>query len=111
LALSVIGRVGWIDTSRLEQFILNCQDDKDSRIAGRLRDMLDVHHTFFSMSGLSLSGHMGRIGNWGGAQYLHCQRASFGSWACIAQVISNSDGDMGDRLGMHSILKQDKVTP
>ncbi len=83
MALSIIGRVGWIDTSRLGQFILNCQDDKDGGITDSPRDMPNVYHTFFGLCGLSLIGHMKKIGSWGGAQYLHCRRALFGSWACV----------------------------
>ncbi len=83
MALSIIGRVGWIDTSRLGQFILNCQDEEDGRIADRPRDMPYVYHTFFGLCGLSLIGHMEKSGSQGGAQYLHCRRASFGSWACV----------------------------
>ncbi len=66
LALSIIGRVGWIDMSRLGQFILNCQDNKDGGIANRPRDMPDVYHTFFGLCGLSLIGHMEKIGSQGG---------------------------------------------
>ena len=62
-ALSIIGRVGWIDTSRLGQFILNWQDDKDGGIADRPWDMPDVYHTFFGLCGLSLIGHMEKIGS------------------------------------------------
>jgi hypothetical protein len=47
LALSIIGQVGWIDTSRLGQFIMNCQDNEDGGIADSPRDMPDVYHTFF----------------------------------------------------------------
>jgi prenyltransferase beta subunit len=63
LVLSIIGWVGWIDTSRLGQFILNCQDDKDGGIANRPWDMPDVYHTYFGLCGLSLIGHMEKIGN------------------------------------------------
>jgi geranylgeranyl transferase type-2 subunit beta len=82
-ALSIIGRVGWIDTSRLELFILNFQDNKDDGIANRPRDMPDVYHMFFGLCGLSLIGHMEKIGSRGGAQYLHCRWALFGSRACV----------------------------
>ena len=38
-ALSIMGRVSWIDTSKLGQFILNCQDDDDGGIADRPQDI------------------------------------------------------------------------
>ncbi len=66
MALSIIGRVGWIDTSRLGKFILNCQDDEDGGIANRPPNMPDVYHTFFGLCGLSLIGHMEKIRSWGG---------------------------------------------
>jgi prenyltransferase beta subunit len=52
--------------SGLGQFILNCQDEEDSGIANRPRDMPDVCHTFFGLCGMSLIGHIKKIRNWGG---------------------------------------------
>ncbi len=85
MALSIIGWVGWIDMSRLGQFILNCQDDKDGGITDRPRDMPDVYHTFLGLCGLSLIGNMEKIGSRGGAQYLRCRRVLFRSWAFVCR--------------------------
>jgi len=56
-ALSIMGRVQWINTKKLKKFILQCQDDVDGGIADRPHDMADVFHTFFGISGLSLLGY------------------------------------------------------
>ncbi|KAL9190092.1 hypothetical protein ACHAXT_007303 [Thalassiosira profunda] len=68
-ALSIMGRVSWINTSKLGQFILNCQDDDDGGIADRPQDMPDVYHTFFGLCGLSLIGHLEKIGDKEGRKY------------------------------------------
>ncbi|KAL3789926.1 hypothetical protein HJC23_010611 [Cyclotella cryptica] len=60
-ALSILGKVNWIDTSKLALFILNCQDEDDGGIADRPNDMPDVYHTFFGLSGLSLIGELGKF--------------------------------------------------
>ncbi len=111
MVLSIIGRVGWIDTSRLGQFILNCQDDKDGGIANRLRDVPDVYHTFFGLCRLSLIGHMEKIRSWGGGTVFTLPTGIVQKLGLRAQVISNSDGGIDDQLGMHSILEWDKVKP
>ncbi len=103
--------MGWIDTSRLGQFILNCQDDKDGEIADRPWDMPDVYHTFFGLCRLSLIGHMEKIGSRGGGTVFALPMGVVRKLGLRAQVISNSDGNVEDRLGMHSILKWDKVKP
>ena len=56
-ALSILGRVDYINSKKLQSFILNCQDDEDGGIADRPLDMADVFHTFFGISGLSLLGY------------------------------------------------------
>ncbi len=86
-ALSIMGRVSWIDTSKLGQFILNCQDDEDGGIADRPQDMPDVYHTFFGICGLSLIGHMGKIGGRDGRVYrevdpIFALPSSSGGWDC-----------------------------
>ena len=53
-----MGRVSWIDTSKLGQFIRNCQDMMMGGIADRPQDMPDV----FGLCGPSLIGHMGKFG-------------------------------------------------
>jgi geranylgeranyl transferase type-2 subunit beta len=97
-ALSIIGRVGWIDTSRLGQFILNWQDDKDGGIADRPWNMPDVYHTFFGLCGLSLIGHMEKIGSRGGGTVFEVPTGVVWKLGLHAQVISNSNGDV-DNLG------------
>ena len=54
----IMGRVSWIDTSKLGQFIRNCQDMMMGGIADRPQDMPDV----FGLCGPSLIGHMGKFG-------------------------------------------------
>merc|ERR1711874_623004 len=62
-SLSILGRVEWIDTTKLGNFIMRCQDDEDGGISDRPDNMADVFHTFFGIAGLSLSGllHSGKI--------------------------------------------------
>ncbi|CAM9336623.1 unnamed protein product [Pylaiella littoralis] len=53
-ALKILGKVGWIDGSRLKGFILRCQDTEDGGIAERPGNLADIFHTFFGIAGLSL---------------------------------------------------------
>ena len=98
--LSIMGRVSWIDTSKLGQFILNCQDDDDGGIADRPQDMPDVYHTFFGLCGLSLIGHMGKIGNREGRIYRKVDPVFalpediVQQLGLMAQVISDSRGEV-----------------
>mmetsp|Transcript_24100 Transcript_24100/g.65269 ORF Transcript_24100/g.65269 Transcript_24100/m.65269 type:complete len:295 (-) Transcript_24100:294-1178(-) len=55
-ALSIIGKVDWIDSQKLAEFILDCQDGDDGGISDRPGNMADVFHTFFGVAGLSLLG-------------------------------------------------------
>lgn len=59
--LSILGRVDWINCTKLVDFILKCQDDEDGGIADRPDDMADVYHTFFGICGLSLMGHLQKL--------------------------------------------------
>ena len=90
--------MGWIDTSRLGQFILNCQDDKEGGIANSPWDMPDMYHTFFGLCGLSLIGHMEKIGSRGGGTVFEVPTGVVWKLGLHAQVISNSNGDV-DNLG------------
>ncbi|CAM9418899.1 unnamed protein product, partial [Phaeothamnion confervicola] len=56
-ALSILGRVGWIDGGKLAGYILRCQDADDGGIAERPGNMADIFHTFFGIAGLALLGH------------------------------------------------------
>jgi geranylgeranyl transferase type-2 subunit beta len=55
-ALSILGKVKWIDTDTLASFICACQDIEDGGIGDRPGNMSDVFHTFFGIAGLSLLG-------------------------------------------------------
>ena len=109
-ALSILGRVNWIDTSKLGQFIMNCQDGDDGGIADRPSDMPDVYHTFFGLCGLSLIGHLGEIGNSNGRTYREIDPV-FALPADVvrrvglnAQVAQSSQGELDVRLMVHSVL-------
>lgn len=52
-----IAQVDWIDASRLQGFILRCQDAEDGGIAERPGNLADIFHTFFGIAGLSLLGY------------------------------------------------------
>ncbi len=55
-ALSILGRMSWIDRDKLGQFILSCQDREAGGISDRPGNMADVFHTYFGIAGLSLLG-------------------------------------------------------
>jgi geranylgeranyl transferase type-2 subunit beta len=55
-ALSILKKIGWIDSSALSNFILNCQDEDNGGISDRPDDEVDVYHTFFGIAGLALLG-------------------------------------------------------
>ncbi|KAG0169598.1 hypothetical protein DFQ28_003517 [Apophysomyces sp. BC1034] len=56
-ALSIMGRVHWIDREKLIAFILSAQDPEQGGISDRRGDMVDVFHTLFGLTGLSLLGY------------------------------------------------------
>ncbi|KAI9827589.1 MAG: hypothetical protein M1826_006251 [Phylliscum demangeonii] len=58
-SLAIIGRLHWIDSGRLEHFILSCQDGETGGIADRPGDLVDVFHTVFGLAGLSLLRYPG----------------------------------------------------
>nr|POE51628.1 geranylgeranyl transferase type-2 subunit beta [Quercus suber] len=60
-SLSMIGRLHWIDRTKLINFTLECQDIDEGGIADRPGDMVDVFHTHFGLCGLSLLGHEGLV--------------------------------------------------
>eukprot|EP00581_Thalassiosira_minuscula_P000823 CAMPEP_0183741662 /NCGR_PEP_ID=MMETSP0737-20130205/62742_1 /TAXON_ID=385413 /ORGANISM="Thalassiosira miniscula, Strain CCMP1093" /LENGTH=406 /DNA_ID=CAMNT_0025977069 /DNA_START=17 /DNA_END=1234 /DNA_ORIENTATION=+ len=109
-ALSIMGRVSWINTSKLGQFILNCQDDDDGGIADRPQDMPDVYHTFFGLCGLSLIGHLEKIGDKEGRKYPEVDPVFALPTVVVqklglrAQVISEDGGKVEDRLKTHAVL-------
>ncbi|PWN22298.1 putative BET2-geranylgeranyltransferase type II beta subunit [Microstroma glucosiphilum] len=58
-ALSILGRLHWIDAGKLVKFILSAQDPDSGGIADRPDNVSDVFHTFFGLAGLSLLGFRG----------------------------------------------------
>ena len=70
-ALSILGKVNWIDVDKLVEFILACQDGEDGGISDRPANVADVFHTFFGISGLSLLGYFDGPGK---ERYSHYRR-------------------------------------
>ncbi|KAH7170690.1 terpenoid cyclases/protein prenyltransferase alpha-alpha toroid [Dactylonectria macrodidyma] len=58
-SLEMVGRTHWIDRDALIAFILKCQDVEKGGISDRPDDMVDVWHTLFGITGLSLLGYPG----------------------------------------------------
>ncbi|XP_064649465.1 geranylgeranyl transferase type-2 subunit beta-like [Lineus longissimus] len=56
-SLKIIGKIHWIDKTKLIRFILACQDDETGGFADRPGDMVDPFHTLFGITGLSLLGN------------------------------------------------------
>ena len=71
-SLSILGKVPWINTNKLANYILKCQDIVDGGIADRPDDMADVFHTFFGIAGLSLLGHLHRADQVTDSSTTHC---------------------------------------
>jgi len=58
-SLAIIERTHWIDRDQLVGFILRCQDQEAGGISDRPGNMVDVWHTVFGLSGLSLLKYPG----------------------------------------------------
>ncbi|KAI0483167.1 terpenoid cyclases/protein prenyltransferase alpha-alpha toroid [Xylariaceae sp. FL0804] len=58
-SLDMIGRKHWIDQEKLAHFILTCQDVENGGLSDRPGNMVDVWHTLFGLTGLSLLGYPG----------------------------------------------------
>jgi len=58
-ALSILGKISWIDRDKLGEFILAAQDTERGGISDRPGNMADVFHTYFGIAGLSLLGYSG----------------------------------------------------
>lgn len=58
-ALSILGKLHWIDRDKLMEFILASQDLENGGIADRPGDWVDVFHTIFGLAGLSMLGFPG----------------------------------------------------
>ncbi|KAK4192776.1 terpenoid cyclases/protein prenyltransferase alpha-alpha toroid [Podospora australis] len=58
-SLEMIGKTHWVDKQQLINFILRCQDTEKGGISDRPGDMVDVWHTLFGITGLSLLDYPG----------------------------------------------------
>ncbi|KAH6648617.1 type-2 proteins geranylgeranyltransferase subunit beta [Truncatella angustata] len=58
-SLAMIGKTHWIDRDALIKFILRCQDTELGGFSDRPGNMVDVWHTLFGLTGLSLLGYPG----------------------------------------------------
>lgn len=58
-SLAMIDKTHWIDRDALFKFILRCQDTEQGGISDRPGNMVDVWHTLFGLTGLSLLGYPG----------------------------------------------------
>ncbi|CCC68074.1 hypothetical protein NCAS_0A15160 [Naumovozyma castellii] len=55
-SLAIINKLNWIDYKKLRHFILSSQDTKRGGISDRPDNEVDVFHTLFGITGLSLMG-------------------------------------------------------
>ena len=46
-----------INTEKLEEFVLQCQDEEDGGMSDRPGNTTDIFHTFFGLTALSLINH------------------------------------------------------
>jgi prenyltransferase beta subunit len=46
-----------INTQKLEEFIISCQDEEDGGMSDRPGNTTDIFHTFFGLAALSLIDH------------------------------------------------------
>ena len=53
-SLKIIGKLDWINTEKLKNYILSCQDDETGGFSDRPGNMPDPFHTLFGIAGLSL---------------------------------------------------------
>ncbi|KAK3335385.1 terpenoid cyclases/protein prenyltransferase alpha-alpha toroid [Cercophora scortea] len=58
-SLQMIGKTNYIDKDKLVGFILRCQDTETGGISDRPGDVVDVWHTLFGLTGLSLLDYPG----------------------------------------------------
>lgn len=57
--LCILERIDWLSKDKLIEFILTCQDSETGGISDRPGDMVDVFHTLFGITGLSMLGYPG----------------------------------------------------
>ncbi|KAI0890162.1 geranylgerany transferase type II beta subunit [Annulohypoxylon maeteangense] len=58
-SLSIIDRAHWVDREKLIKFTLSCQDTEKGGLSDRPGNMVDIWHTFFGLTGLSLLEYPG----------------------------------------------------
>ncbi|WVN86270.1 uncharacterized protein L203_101432 [Cryptococcus depauperatus CBS 7841] len=58
-SLSILGKIHWVNATKLTEFILSAQDLDDGGIGDRPGNWVDVFHTIFGCAGLSLLGYPG----------------------------------------------------
>jgi geranylgeranyl transferase type-2 subunit beta len=111
-ALSIMGRVSWINGDKLATFILKCQDNEDGGIADRPDDMADVFHTFFGIAGLSLLGHLHGDNVKGEYRKIDPVYALptdvVKRLGLQAQVLTRNGETVNERLGGYTIYNEDK---
>lgn len=56
-SLTMLNRIHWVDRTKLEEFILACQDAETGGFSDRPGDITDPFHTLFGLAGLSLLGN------------------------------------------------------
>ena len=111
-ALSILGRVQWINGDKLATFILKCQDDDDGGIADRPDDMADVFHTFFGIAGLSLLGHLHKDNDRGYRQIdpvYALPTDVVERLGLQAQVVTRNDEPVDERLQRYDIYHEDST--
>ena len=60
-SLAILNKLDWIDRTKLETFIIDCQDADAGGIGDRPGNMSDIFHTFFGISGLALLGTFAKV--------------------------------------------------
>ncbi|XP_037958564.1 geranylgeranyl transferase type-2 subunit beta [Teleopsis dalmanni] len=58
-SLTIMGRLHWISSEKLQEFILSCQDTETGGFADRTGNLPDIFHTLFGLGALSLLGFNG----------------------------------------------------
>ncbi|KAK8795718.1 hypothetical protein WA158_000374 [Blastocystis sp. Blastoise] len=56
--LDIIGRMKAINSSKLLEYILRCQDPLHGGLSDRPNDEVDVYHTYFGITGLNMLGFL-----------------------------------------------------
>lgn len=107
-AMSILGVVHYIDTTKLGQFILKAQDPQDGGIADRPDDMADVFHTFFGVAGLSLLGYLPDDSNFGAIDPVYALPVStVKRMGLKAQVLVSKDQKLDSRLMQYSVVERE----